>query len=163
MRRWFICKHHGSFISQIQHITDDNTWCPKCQRSKGEEKISTILNLRNIKYTPQKTFSNLLSNKNYRLKYDFYFTSTEDMCIIEFDGRQHFEDIEYFNKGTTFRERQDMDILKTEFCIKNNIRLLRIAYKQIDNISELIDDFLNNKTYIFSDNELYRDHVLLLK
>ena len=63
-----ICKKHGIF-EQIptNHIYLKNG-CPICKESHGENEIRTILENNNLKYIPQKTFSDL---KNIKLcRYD---------------------------------------------------------------------------------------------
>jgi hypothetical protein len=52
--------------------------------------------------------------------------------------------------------RQETDILKTTIALKNNYNIIRIDYKQIDNVEFHINEALRlaDKTY-FSTPELY--------
>ena len=70
------------------------------------------------------------------LPFDFYLQKS-NMCI-EFDGRQHFRTGLFSND---LKSMQYRDSLKTEFCKKNNISLLRIHYKDIDKIKDIMNNF----------------------
>jgi hypothetical protein len=58
------------------------------------------------------------------------------MCI-EYDGRQHFEPAECFGGEEGFIETQQNDLIKNNYCKKNNITLLRIRYDE--NIKDVLD------------------------
>ena len=53
------------------------------------------------------------------------------MCI-EFDGMQHFKSIDFFGGQKTFEGCQKNDKIKTDYCLKNNIKLIRIKYSEPD-------------------------------
>ena len=77
--------------------------------------------------------------------------------VIEFDGIQHFKFIEFFHKDIkNFITRQETDIFKTIVALKNDYNIIRIDYKQIDNIEfHICEAFkLKNTTY-FSTPGLY--------
>ena len=105
--------------------------------SKGEMLILIYLRKKGVILEQQKQFvdcKNILP-----LPFDFYLP--EYNMLIEFDGEQHFK----FNpKGDFIKtqeeldERQRLDKIKTEYCINNNIKLLRISYKEIDNIDNIL-------------------------
>jgi very-short-patch-repair endonuclease/uncharacterized protein YbbK (DUF523 family) len=117
-----VCLKHGSFF-QIPFNHYRGTGCPKCAQenseSKGERKVREFLEENNIKYSQEvKLFD------NYR--FDFYL---EDLnTVIEYDGKQHFEPVEYFGGLEGFLKTQERDKIKTEYCLENNIRIIRIAY-----------------------------------
>ena len=60
-----------------------------CINSWGEELIAYVLNNQNINYQKEYTFSNLRSDKNRPLRFDFaiFNQNNELMCLIEYDGR----------------------------------------------------------------------------
>ena len=132
------CYKHGIFKqTPLSHLSGSG--CPKCNESKGEKEIRRILDENNIKYENQKTFNNC----KYKglLKFDFYIKDL-NLCI-EYDGEQHFEIKENWGGQKEFEKIQKRDKIKTEYCITNNIRLIRIKYN--DNILEKLD-FFNKKT-----------------
>ena len=64
-----------------------------------------------------------------------------NLCI-EYDGRQHFEPVEFFGGKEQFKIQKINDKLKDTYCRNNNIDLLRIPYWEFDNIDEILDSFL---------------------
>ena len=61
--------------------------------------------------------------------------------LLEFDGIMHFEPI-YGEKA--FKDKIRNDQIKTNFCKKNNIPLLRIKYDKIKFIDVILDVFIEN-------------------
>ena len=116
------------------------------KKSIGEEKISKILNEKNINFKRQFSFSNCLSPKNFPLLFDFALFDEDNnlKCLIEYDGIQHFKPIEYFGGKLYFNYLQHCDESKNIYCKKNEIPLLRINYKEIDNMEKYIEEFLLN-------------------
>ena len=112
--------------------------CPYCKQSKGELKIEKYLEQNNIKFEIQKRFKKC---KNKRpLPFDFYLP-TYNICI-EYDGRQHYQIIEYFDGKNGFNKRKHNDNIKTKYCLKNNIDLLRIPYTEFKNIENVLQNRL---------------------
>ena len=63
-----------------------------CISSRGENLIKQLLTKNNINFSTQYTFSDLRSVNNYVLKFDFaIFKDNKLDCLIEFDGRQHYD------------------------------------------------------------------------
>ena len=60
--------------------------------------------------------------------------------MIEYDGIQHFEPVKLFGGKDEFKKTQIKDKIKTEYCIKNNIQLIRISY--LENIEELLNKLI---------------------
>ena len=134
-------------------LIDRNTWyvrpndilmgkgCPLCAESKGEKAVRLWLDKHNILYVCQKTFKNC---KNTRmLPFDFYLP--EYNICIEYDGEQHFEPVDFANKGKEWANKQfdirrKCDKIKTEYCENNNIKLFRIPY--FKNAEEELNNFL---------------------
>ena len=70
-------------------------------------------------------------NKNgtYPLKFDFYLPDYN--CCIEYDGKQHFEPIDYFGGKNGFIKTQERDDIKNQYCKNNDIKLIRIPYTDL--------------------------------
>lgn len=114
-----------------------------CLRSKGEEKIKTILNQTTIPFTQQKTFPSCINNRGNLLKFDFYIN---DKYLIEYDGDIHF-DSERSRGWFTDEYRADMklrDETKNQWCKENNIPLIRIPYTKFDTLC--IEDLMLETT-----------------
>lgn len=109
--------------------------CVKCNSpSKGETKISNVLDELNIEYVKQKKFEDCRDINP--LPFDFYLP-TYNMCI-EFQGRQHYEAVDCFGGEQEFKKCQKRDSIKAEYCKNNKIKLLCIAYWDFNNIDKII-------------------------
>lgn len=112
--------------------------CPKCSNSYGEKSIINHLDKLNINYDFQKKFNDCKDKKP--LPFDFYLPDY-NKCI-EYDGKQHFEPIEFFGGEKSFLITKRHDKIKDEYCENNGISLLRIPYYKYDKIEEELNNFL---------------------
>lgn len=131
-----ICPLHGIFTQRvIIHLL--GCGCTKCSTvSKGEDAIRKFLKYKNIDYIEQ------YSIENYnRFKYDFYLP--EYNLLIEYDGKQHFNKSSWGGEVELINI-QKRDSVKNELAIKNNYKLLRISYKEYNQIKDKIMDKINN-------------------
>lgn len=150
---WYQCKCSCGNLCEVSasHLKDGHTTSCGCnKKSRGEIKIEKILNNSSIKYSAQKTFNDLLSDKNKHMYFDFYLDDKN--IAIEYDGEQHFSPT-CFN-GTVKNNAEEeflnvikRDNLKNQYCIKNNILLYRIPYYDKDKI-HILDDILQDKYLI---------------
>lgn len=109
--------------------------CPKCNASKGETKISKVLEKINIPFESQKRFNSCKYKKT--LPFDFY---VNDSFLIEYDGAQHFTEVDYFGGEQGLKIRQLRDNIKTQWAKDNGIPLVRIPYTEFDNIEQIIKE-----------------------
>lgn len=120
-----ICPVHGEFYQYPSDHTQ-GCGCPHCRESKGERVIRDFLITHNIFYISQHKFNDCIDKD--KLPFDFYLPKF-NMCI-EFDGIQHFKPKSLFGGELGFKDRQNKDNIKTAYCDKNNITLLRIRYDE---------------------------------
>ena len=110
----------------------------KIIRQSSTQKIIKILKENNIKFIREKTFEDL--NKG-NLRYDFYLPDRN--IAIEYDGPQHFQQVEYFQKTRQdFLKAQERDRRKNNYALAHGIPLYRIPYWEIDElcgISQIFD------------------------
>lgn len=72
---------------------------------------------------------------------DFYLSN--ENIIIEYDGQQHFNWTDHFHKTySNFIDQVNRDNYLVQYCKDNNIRLLRISYKDNNRLEEVIKAFL---------------------
>ena len=71
----------------------------------------------------------------------FHFNNK--FVLIEFQGIQHYEPVDYYGGIEGFLKRQINDEIKRRYCKKNNINLLEIKYDQIKNIPRLIQKHIS--------------------
>lgn len=72
-----------------------------------------------------------------RFRLDFYVHLIK--TAFEFDGKQHAVYVPHFHRSRRkFMEARERDCKKEEWCILNNIRLIRVKKENLDNIKDLI-------------------------
>lgn len=129
-----ICPKHGEFEQVVDsHLRGHG--CASCNDSKGEKIISWFLDKNNIRYEKQKMFDKCRDIR--KLKFDFYIPDIN--TCIEFDGKHHFEKIEFGQKKLEDTIKKDK--IKNIFCLENKIVLIRISYEQ--NIVEELEKKIN--------------------
>ena len=96
-------------------------------QSFGESYIQSLLENMKLQYTSQYTFNDC--KNRYVLRFDFaLFYDGKLIGLIEYDGKQHFESIEFFGGQEGFIKTKQRDEIKNMYCKTNNIPLLRIPY-----------------------------------
>lgn len=126
-------------IAGIDLQKGDTTSCG-CKRysSYGELAIKEILINNNIKYKMEYWFDDLRSEANIPLRFDFAIIDDNDnvLRLIEYDGQQHYlQKANNFFKADTLEHRKERDIIKNNYCLRNNIPLVRIPYWKKKDIS----------------------------
>jgi len=113
--------------------------CPICtgNASKGEARISEILNKHDINFIREHSFGDC--RNIYPLPFDFYLPENE--IFIEFQGNEHYESIKFFGGDEKFKQRQINDKIKREYC--KDKKLIEIPYWEFDNIEEILTKELN--------------------
>ena len=130
------CTCGKTVIVNSSSLLTGNTKSCGCIISNGENIIANILDSMQIKYQQQYTFPTLVGDDgNSRLRFDFaiFNNSNELLCLIEFQGEQHF----FPRKEDTpekFYKRLRYDEKKRQYCIDNNIQLLEIHYSDRMNL-----------------------------
>jgi len=131
------CKKHGYF-KQKARIHLAGFGCPKCSESIGESKIANILDSNNISFIRQYKFDDC----KYILSLPFDFFLPEYNICLEYNGLQHYEPVDFFGGQDSFEYRKKLDEIKINYCLKNNINLFIITYK--DKIEDMMLDFIKS-------------------
>lgn len=139
-----ICKKHGVFLQRPhRHLRGEG--CPFCNMSKGEKKIKKYLINHNLEHTSQYTNDNC--RKKNKLPFDFSVFTNNELYLIEFFGEQHYKLVNFSkNKNRAkfkFEQTKENDKIKSDWCLKNNVKLCVIPYWDIDSINCILDEFLN--------------------
>lgn len=130
------CKSY--FFSAPHTMLSNGNGCSNCTTSRGENRIKEWLNDNGFKYNTQHIFEDC---KDVRvLPFDFYIPSYN--VAIEYDGIQHFEPKDFFGGEESFNKLKEHDSIKSNYCVENNIRLLRIPYYRYDEIESILKDEL---------------------
>lgn len=133
------CKIDGCVWSAAPNNILHGSGCPKCNTSKGENIIATWLNNNNIAYKPQETFDDCRDKKV--LRFDFHLLDYG--ILIEYNGIQHYEPIEFFGGQEGVEGVVRRDKIKEDYCRNNNIPLIVIPYyadiyEELDKMCESI-------------------------
>lgn len=102
--------------------------------SKGEQKISDILDRLNVLFVREYGFTDC--KKTNKLLFDFYLP--EYNICIEYNGEQHYKPIEYFGGTKYFICQKERDKIKQKYCRDNNIKLIIIPYTEFKNIENIL-------------------------
>ena len=125
--------------------------CPRCTkgvRSEGEFIIKKFLDKHNIKYKRDCTFDGC--RNKHKLQYDFALFNKDKYgdlfkdtvyYLIEYNGIQHYEPIEWFGGQERLEEQKERDEIKKKYANDNGTPLLVIKYTK----KEEIEDILTSK------------------
>lgn len=117
-----------------------------------EDQIEKLLESGSFSFIRNKRFQKL----NPRLSFDFYLPNLN--TVIECQGLQHFEPVEWFGGERAYSRQKENDLLKSEFCKNNNLELYyytkekyRLKFQTLNGrelFSDIltINDKLNEKT-----------------
>lgn len=153
------CNLHYDLIQKISlsNLKFNSGGCTLCNSpSKAEDQIIEILYDLGISFQKQYRIKECKNIKP--LPFDFaIFINEQIVCLIEYDGIQHFKPIEYFGGEVAFKETKKRDNIKSEYCQLNNIPLIRIPYWEYADIEYILLNILSYFQLIDShnvDNEL---------
>lgn len=103
----------------------------KTSASRAESNISQFLLQKGFQFQSQKTFPTLKGN-NRLLKFDFHLPAQLktrwNEILIEVQGRQHYEPVDFFGGIETFLRQIEYDQRKRIFCKNEDIKLIEIPY-----------------------------------
>lgn len=140
------CKEHNrSFsVSPDTHLRS-GSGCPLCSDSRGEVDIRLWLEEHKVNFIKQYKIPNM--NRRLKLKYlvvDFYLPDYR--LYIEFNGKQHYENVKHFYSGKrTFDVQRLRDITLRDYCKRFCISLVEIPYNHRKNIPSILHDLLYNQ------------------
>ena len=60
------------------------------------------------------------------MSYDIYIC--ELRVAIEYQGKQHFEPVDYFGGKENFEKQHERDLLKARLSVENGIKLVYVNY-----------------------------------
>lgn len=119
--------------------------------SNGETLINRILTEHNIIFIQDKPyFSDLIVPSGGIGRFDFILLKGDKPYrIIEFDGRQHYEETTFFKNS--LEDIKMNDEVKNRYALKQNIPLVRIPYTELNKITyELL---MGDKYLVTSNNQ----------
>lgn len=104
--------------------------------SSGELAVGTWLKEHNIAFESEYTFPDLKGNGDGLLRFDFKIK--DKPILIEFQGQQHYEPVDFFGGEKQFQIQQFHDDLKKKYCKYHGYTLVEIPYNY-----KSLDTYLN--------------------
>ena len=139
------CVENHTLQNHIKRFCTGELHC-----SSGEYKIIQLLEqlglVQNVDFLHDAAFWNV-RDKNL-LRFDFILNHTsKNPIVIEFDGEAHYRSVRFGGMSREKAEEQFIssqrrDQIKNAHCLANNIPLLRIHFKDIDAIDDIVTAFL---------------------
>jgi hypothetical protein len=138
----WVCPECGNHWKDSIVARTTGRGCPQCNMSGGESRINAWLKTNCINFIYQYGFEDCRSIiHNRMLRFDFCILDEKESTkiLIEFDDLQHDKFIPFFHKTMErFLEHQQRDKTKTDYCLKNNYKLIRIKQKNFNEIEEIL-------------------------
>lgn len=109
---------------------------------KGEEYIKKYLQKNNISFNAQQKFSDLLGTGDGQLSYDFSIPDEKyGYILIEYNGIQHYESVEYWGGEAAFKKQKEHDKRKRDYAKKHGYKLITIkyTYDTYESVEEYLD------------------------
>lgn len=129
------CPIHGDFEQvAAYHLTGNG--CPRCNERQLEKDVRALLRRNHIKFTAQKTFDWLVFEGKMFL--DFYLPDYG--VVIECQGIQHFEAVDFFGGEEGFERTQLRDKTKKHLCEKHGLKMLYYSDLDVDYPYPVIED-----------------------
>jgi hypothetical protein len=138
----FECKY-GHKCKTTGCILRSESWCRECQTSLCERTCRKIFEyLFNLPFLADRHLKNPETNKGIEL--DGY---NKDLKLaFEYNGKQHYEKIGYWQTDESFSKQQERDTTKERLCIEEGINLIIIPYtvKYEDLYNFIVNKFPDN-------------------
>lgn len=130
---------------KVKYLTSGNTkscGCLQNHSSYATYAIQEFLKNNDINYKTEVTFSSLISETKHKLRFDFgiYNSNGNLLFLIEYQGPQHYFPVELFGGEQYLQKLHKHDLMKKEYCNKNNILLVEYNYTQ--SIEQIKDNLM---------------------
>jgi hypothetical protein len=138
----FECEKHPGIIQKVTHVNlRRGHGCHYCKRnSLGEEEIMKWLESHKFTFAKEYTIPDFITDKkrNFRFDYAVFDSGNRVKALIEYQGRQHYEVVDWFGGKDCFRRQKVSDELKKRYCKQHKIPLIEIPYTEKKNIDKIL-------------------------
>ena len=138
--------HNIDFTSKPVSILNRTWGCHLCGHLASENIVSEILTQYGVDFVRQHSFDDCVDKRT--LRFDYYLPSQN--TAIEYQGEQHYSPVAFGGDKLEAEQKYEYtkyhDVLKREFCEKNNITLIEIPYWEKPSMeSFLMEKLINYK------------------
>ena len=113
------------------------------RRSRGELIIAKLLTENNISFEQEVSMFKFANGTN--AWFDFY---VDNKYLIEYDGETHYQyNLHGWHNKEQLEAQQERDIIKNQWCLDNNIPLIRIPFTILSKLT-INDLLLENSKYV---------------
>ena len=143
---WWICsKCNRRWEAIINSRNNNKNGCLQCVNSKANDKIIEFCKFNNLDFSPEFKIEGCKNKRE--LPFDVKIIYNNILYLIEADGRQHFEPVNFGGISDesalkNFKITQYHDEIKNKYCEDNKINLIRIPYWEFKNIKEILQNEL---------------------
>ena len=128
------CNICGHIFTTTPNILLSGIGCNCFSRSKGEQYCEDFLITHGCNYQTQYKIEDCKDKLPLPFDFAIFDKYNQLLCLIEYDGKQHFTSDNYRSKNVEQRQIdfeyiQKHDQIKTNYCLNNNIPLIRIQYQ----------------------------------
>lgn len=122
----FKCKNNHSWEARGSSIMN-GIWCAECNITYNELTCKKIIEFIYKQPFVKKRPNWLLTDEGNRVELDVYNEKLK--VAIEYNGKQHYENVPYFSKSPDDLEnRKKIDLLKIKLCTENGVHLIVVPY-----------------------------------
>ena len=142
---WWQCKNredHTWYMTVADRTSKKKYGCPICRDSKGEKRVSKILNELGLIYRRQFPLKTMRNSTGSTMYFDFALAVGARRGLIEYQGQQHYMPSDWFGGIAAFEKTQQRDHIKRNICQELNVPLLEIPHWNFDKTEELVTQFV---------------------
>lgn len=143
--RWICECECGNQITVLSsNLRSGHTISCGCERrSKGELAIAKLLTENNIPFKQEVSMFKFANGTNAR--FDFY---VDNKYLIEYDGETHYQyNLHGWHNKEQLKAQQERDVIKNQWCLDNNISLIRIPFTILSKLT-INDLLLEDSKYV---------------
>lgn len=123
----YACNDCGYIGSRSAKTLNRGCGSPECLgTSNGELWIASILKECGVDYETQVSYNDCRYINP--LRFDFRVVTEKGVTLIEYQGIQHYEPVEFFGGAEEYQNVVCRDEIKRDYCKKQGIHLLEIPY-----------------------------------
>lgn len=150
LKVWWQCDKGHEWVATLNKRTCGRT-CPRCKESVGELAIANALSDLGLDFKREHKFPEC--RDKYPLPFDFSVIIGKQLCIIEFNGQQHYRPSPWFTSHDSpedaFKRRKVIDKKKRAFCHKMGFPMLIIPYWKMKHIKHIVSCFVDSMMEYF--------------